>query len=406
MIVAAVLIVASVASAKPIEIKFWTLFTGGDGEFFDAMVKEFNASQSEIVAKNDTVKFSNYYTKLTAALAAMTAPDIVICHTERFVNYVPNGRFLALDSYAKQIGMDLSTYQPSVLDACKYKGKLYAIPMDVHPIVMYYNKDLLAKAGVTKVPVSLDELLAAATAVKEKTGAIGIVADNTTATYKAYTLSRMFYSMLKEQGYDFLNASCTKANFNNDAGVKAYNALNDMVNKLGVTPKGLDYDTSCADFKLGKAGFHFNGVWMVGSFSEQKDLKFGVCEFPALFGKNASWCGSHTFAIPVQKRQDPKKVVAAMKFINWMTEHGELWAKAGQMPTRMTVYQKDSFKSIPHISEYLSAAEHTFTVPATPKWDEIYDATSDCLEEAVAKNKDAKTALADMEKVINGILSK
>ena len=51
----------------PIEVTFWSLFTGGDGEFFDAMVDEFNRTHTDIVAKSDTVKFDNYYTKLTTA---------------------------------------------------------------------------------------------------------------------------------------------------------------------------------------------------------------------------------------------------------------------------------------------------------------------------------------------------
>ena len=50
---------AETKAEGPIEITFWSLFTGGDGEFFDAMVKELNASQSAIVMKNDMVKFDN-----------------------------------------------------------------------------------------------------------------------------------------------------------------------------------------------------------------------------------------------------------------------------------------------------------------------------------------------------------
>jgi multiple sugar transport system substrate-binding protein len=394
------------AQAKPVEITFWSLFTGGDGDYFDAMVKAFNESQTEIVAKTDTVKYTSYYTKLTAALAAKNAPDVIVSHQHQLINYVPNGAFLALDDYIKQEGMDLSTFQAAPLAGCRFDGKLYAIPMDVHPIVMYYNKDLLAKAGVTKVPESLAELLAAAKAVQAKTGAIGIAADNTTATYKAYTLSRMYLSLLKEQGYAFLDAANAKANFNNAAGAKAYQALSDMMNKDKVMPKGLDYDSSCADFKLGKAAFHFNGVWMVGSLSEQAGLNFGVVQFPALLGKNAGWCGSHTFAVPVQKSQDPAKALAAVKFIDWMTAHGELWAKAGHIPTRTTVYAKAEFKNLPHRSEYADAAQNTFSVPATAKWQEIFDTMSDSLEESIALNRDAKTALSSMETKINAILKK
>ena len=393
-------------SQKPIEIGFWSLFTGGDGAFFDAMVKEFNASQNEIVMKTDTVKFDNYYTKLTAALAAKNAPDVVVMHQDRLSNFVPNGVLLPLDDYIKKAGIDMSTFEQGPVSNCRFDGKLYAIPMDVHPLIMYYNTDLFAKAGIPKAPVSLAELIADAQAIQEKTGAIGIAADNTTATYKAYTLTRMFMSMLKEQGYSTLNANNTKANFNNEAGAKAYQALSDMVNKYKVTPKQLDYDSSVADFKLGKAGIHFNGVWVTGSFEQQPGLNFAAVKFPALFGTNASWSGSHTFAVPVQKTFDEKKVMAIMTFINWMTNHGYLWAKAGHVPTRKTAIYTPEFKSLPHRAGYADAVKYTFASPDTPKWPQCYDAISDSLEESVALNRDAKTALSNMEQVINAILAR
>ena len=394
----------TVGAQKPIEISFWSLFTGGDGEFFDAMVKAFNESQNEIVMKTDTVKFTNYYTKLTAALSAKNAPDVVVVHQSQLVNYVPNGVFLPLDEYVQKAKIDLSTFSPAPLNSCKFDGKLYAIPLDVHPLVMYYNKDLMAKAGVTKVPETLSELISAAKAIQDKTGAIGIALDNTTATYKAYTLTRMFMSLLMEQNTTILDASNKRANFNNEAGVKAYQALSDMVNKYKLVPKQLDYDSSVSSFKLGKAGFHFNGVWTVGAFESQSGLNFGVVQFPALLGKNAGWTDSHTFAVPVQKTIDPDRIMAVMKFINWMTQHGEMWAKAGHIPTRTTVYSKPEFKNLPHRAEYADAAKNTFSAPATPKWGELYDAISDSLEESIALNKDAKAALDQLEKKVNDIL--
>jgi multiple sugar transport system substrate-binding protein len=391
---------------KPLEITFWSLFTGGDGEFFDAMVKEFNASQNEIVMKTDTVKFDNYYTKLTAALAARTAPDVVVMHQDRLSTFVPSGVLLPLDAYAQRAGIDLSTFEQAPLNNCKIDNKLYAIPLDVHPIIMYCNLDLFAKAGITKLPETLSELFTAAETIQKKTGAEGIAADNTTATYKAYTLTRMFLSMLMEQGVSVFNADNTKANFNNDAGVKAYQALSDMVNKYKVTPKGLDYDSSVADFRLGKAGIHFNGVWVTGLFEQQPGLNFIAVKFPALFGTNAAWAGSHTFAIPAQKSIDEKKVMGAMKFIDWMTNHGYLWAKAGHVPTRKTAVDTKEFKSLPHRADYADAAKYVFPTPPTSKWPQCYDTISDSLEESIALNRDAKTALTRMEQTINEILKK
>ena len=394
------------AQAQKIEINFWSLFTGGDGEFFDGMVKEFNASQNEIIMKTDTVKFDNYYIKLTAALAAKNAPDVVVMHQDRLSSYVPSGSILPLNNYVEKVGVDMSTFEQAPLSSCTFDGKIYAIPMDVHPLIMYYNTALFEKAGLAKAPESLEELFAAAQTVQEKTGAIGISADNTTAKYKAYTLTRMFMSMLKEQGFTTLDATNTKANFNNAAGAKAYQALSDMVNKYNVTPKQLDYDSAVANFKLGKAGIHFNGVWVTGTFEQQPGLKFAAVKFPALFGANASWAGSHTFAIPAQKTMEEKRILAAVKFIDWMTTHGYLWAKAGHVPTRKTAVETAEFKSLPYRSGYSDASKYTFPPPDTPKWPQCYDAISDSLEESIALNRDAKTALATMEQVVNAILTK
>jgi multiple sugar transport system substrate-binding protein len=396
---------APAAQAGPVELTFWSLFTGGDGEFFDAMVDEFNKSQKEIVMKNDTVKFDNYYTKLTTALAAKKAPDVIVCHQANLLNYVPNGSLLPLDEYVSKNTLD--DFQTAPLSACRFGGKLYSLPLDVHPIVMYYNKDILKQAGIDKIPASADEFVAACKTIKEKTGKWGLAIDNTTGTYKAYTLTRLFFSMMIQQGGSFLTADNKKANFNNAYGETALNWLKDMVNKYQVNPNELDYDAAMNMFKLGDAAFYFNGVWATGTLEKVDGLNFAASPLPAFYGTEGwAWCGSHTLAIPVQENQDPKKVAAAVKFIDWMTAHGEMWAKAGHIPTRKSVVEKDAFKALPYRADYAGAAKYAAAPPSMAAWDEIYGTSSDLLEAAVTKNQDAKTALANMEKVVNGIIAK
>ncbi|MFA6784665.1 MAG: ABC transporter substrate-binding protein [Sphaerochaeta sp.] len=387
----------------PIEITFWSLFTGGDGEFFDAMVDTFNASQNEIVMKNDMVKFDNYYTKLTTALAAKTAPDVVVVHQGNLLNYVPSGSLLALDGLVDNA--TLADFQQAPLDGCRFDGKLYSLPFDVHPIVMYYNKDLLAKAGITTIPQSADDMVKAALAVKKATGKWGFAIDNTTGTYKAYTLTRLFMSMIAQQGGSLLNDDSTAPNFNNAYGEKSLEWLQSLVHESKVNPTELDYDAAMNVFKLGDAAFYFNGVWATGTLENVDGLNFGAAPLPAIMGGNAAWAGSHTLAIPVQKNQDSKRVEAAMTFIKWMTANGEMWAKAGHIPTRKSVAEKATFKALPYRADYAAAAAFALPTPRTPAWEEIYGTLSDKLEYAVTKNQNAKAALADMEKTVKDIIA-
>lgn len=389
----------------PIEVSFWSLFTGGDGEYFDAMIDEFNRTHTDIQMTTDTVKFDNYYTKLTAALAAGNAPDMIVLHQARIRNYGPTNQLLVLDDYLEGIDAPMEDFVASPLESCKLDGKLYALPLDVHPIIMYVNVGLLKEAGINDIPTNYEEIIAAAKAVKAKTGKMGIACDNTTAVYKAYTLTRLFFSMMKQQDGSLLSDDYTKATFNNEKGVVALKALIDMVNKYGVTPKGLDYDTSVNSFKLGEAAFHFNGVWATGTMESAEDLDFVAVPLPGLVGKPAAWGGSHTLAIPASKAVDEEHVDAILECMLWITAHGEMWAKAGHIPIRESVHESAEFKALPYRADYAGAASSFVAPPATPAWSEVYSNMSDLLEYAVANNSNPYTALNEMEKRVNEILA-
>lgn len=409
LVVAGAMLFASAAPEKsagkegPIELKFWSLFTGGDGEFFNAMIDEFNASQDEIHMTNDMVRFDDYYTRLTTALAAGTAPDVIVLHQARLINYVPSGVLLPLDDYVSE--EMLSDFQTAPLEACRMDGNLYAIPFDVHPIVMYSNKALLDAAGVTEIPETAEEFLAAAKAVKEATGEWGSLIDNTTGTYKAYTLTRLFVSLVNQQGGSMLTDDLSAAAFNNEYGYNALVGLQMLVNEAGVNPNELDYDAAMNMFKLGEGAFYFNGVWATGTLEQTEGLEFIASPLPPFMGKSAAWTDSHTFAIPVQKNQDPVKVEAAIKFIDWMTENAHLWAKAGNIPTRTSVLEGEEFNALPYRADYAAAVSSVIANPPTAAWGEIYETLSDLLESAVTHNEDPQTALDGMEATVNEIIS-
>ena len=46
------------------------------------------------------------------------------------------------------MGLSEASFAPATWDAVNVDGKQYAVPFDTHPIVLYYNKDKLAAAGL------------------------------------------------------------------------------------------------------------------------------------------------------------------------------------------------------------------------------------------------------------------
>ncbi|MGK9147673.1 sugar ABC transporter substrate-binding protein [Plantibacter flavus] len=110
--------------------------------------------------------FTDYWTKLRTQLSTGSAPCIVTVQSLRAANYTDV--LLPLDDLAESGGTALDEFDTTALDAMKVDGKLYALPYDTGPLVMFYNKDLFAEAGVAEPQPgwTVDDFEAAGAALK------------------------------------------------------------------------------------------------------------------------------------------------------------------------------------------------------------------------------------------------
>jgi len=106
-----------------------------------------------------TVKISqydvvDYFTKLTAGFVAGNAPDAFQNSVQYFQAYASQGQLLPLDSYIAKDNYNLSRFSVGT-SAWKFTdGKQYGLPLDWAATAIYYNKDMLAKAGFTAQDVN------------------------------------------------------------------------------------------------------------------------------------------------------------------------------------------------------------------------------------------------------------
>ncbi|MDR2618026.1 MAG: ABC transporter substrate-binding protein [Treponema sp.] len=392
-------------SENSLDLRCWSFFSGSDAEFFNAMIAEYNRIHPGIRIILEPMSYTGYDSTLASAIADGTAPDVAVIQHYSLPRYRHTGSLRAMDDMLEPLNAPLDDFMPIPLETCRFDGKLFALPLDIHPLALYYNTDLFDQAAIIKLPETYAELIQTALAVKNRTAAIGLTVDNTISSYKALTLTRLFISLLKQQDADLLTPDNAHAGFNNIAGEKALSAIIDLIEVSKVVPPGLDYDASVNAFRLGKAGMHINDVGVTGIFEKQKGLNFAVIPLPPLLGRNATWTGSHTLAIPVQQTPDPRKTEAVLRFILWMTEHGNLWAKAGYIPVRESVSRQSESLSLPYRAAYLDAAASTLMSSRIPAWDEIFSAVSDSLENSLTVNKSVKTILIDMERKVNEIIT-
>ena len=122
---------------------------------------------------------------------------------------------------------DWKDYQEGPVKATTADGKVVGVPIITEREVLYYRKDLLKAAGL-EVPKTMDELEAAAKAIKAASpGTAGFVA----RTGKSAAVTQ-FSSFLYSFGGDFTDAS-GKSAVNSDAAKKAYAFYGGLIKNYG-----------------------------------------------------------------------------------------------------------------------------------------------------------------------------
>ena len=356
-------------------IVWWDFLSGGDGIRMKALLEEFNKEHAGKV-KIDATTFEwgvPFYSKVQTAAAVGQGPDIMTYHESRMPLGVSTGTLSALTpEELAAAGIKADDFGAANWKAAQGPdGKQYGVPLDIHSIILYYNKDLLKKAGLLGEdgkPKGLDGAenfnAALAKLTKDGVSGISIPGDNASGW-------RIFYTLLNQQGGEFLKDGKFLDGANLDKATKALAEMNAWV-KNGWAPAHTEYPASIALFTSGKAAMHINGVWetttMVDLAKAGKLFDWGVMQIPVFFDKPATWADSHSFAIPDRKGNplSPEKRKVVLDTMHWFNVHSLAWAKGGHIPAYLPVQESAEFKALKPNADYVSLAKTAVFDPVSP----------------------------------------
>ncbi|WP_426452691.1 extracellular solute-binding protein [Paenibacillus sp. S-38] len=397
------------AGGQKTELVYWTLFAGGDGEYMDQMIKSFNSSQNDITIKNVKLEWAEYYTKLVTGVSGGKGPDIGISHTSKLPELIKAGVVTELDETAKDVNLDWNQYNENILKSAMVEGKHYAVPIDTHPFIMYYNKKHLAAAGLLgedgkpKIEPGPDGFVNFLTSMKGKLpqGVTPFAFSNNGDD--PYRLWWALYSQLG--GKDVISDDGKSPAIDMEKAVQAANYVKDLYYTSKVI-KSQDPDFY-KTFQSGQGAIMMTGVWATGTWETTKDLDFGATAIPSIYGSAKTWGDSHTIILPVTKKEDPKKREAALKFANYVAEKGgQVWAKAGHIPAHKAVFESSEYKALKYRSDYASVANDVVFAKASDKTWPKNDVLKKYLDEIWLNKTPAEAVFKKIEGELKTLLSK
>lgn len=127
---------------------------------------------------------------------------------------------------------------------------------------------------------------------------------------------------------------------------------------------------------------------------------------PQIFENRSSWGDSHTLVLPYARSVDQDKRKAALTFARWATDNGELWAKAGHIPSKETIKEKEEFQKMPYRMDYVEAADYvTFDSAGSYTWSIRTEITT-ALSKVWNKQITAAEAVEEASRGIERLLSR
>lgn len=285
------------------------------------LLDQFNKSHDfEVVWQTASADTGAYFDKLKTQLEAGSGPDVISGDVIWPAQFGFNGWVLDLsDMFDESMA---SGFLNGPIEAVTYQGKRYAVPWFTDAGMMYYRKDLLQKAGVSKPPTTYDELMSVAKQVEKATGTkFGDVFQGDNYEGGVCNAAEFIWGA----GGDILDPNDpTKVVIDSSSAQTGLTAERSLVTG-GVTPTAVvSYEEQQAHtaFLNGDSVFMRNWPYVVGlaadpSMSKIKPSQLGVTALPTSGGDTGYSClgGWNLF---INAQIDPSKKDKAWEFIKFM----------------------------------------------------------------------------------------
>jgi multiple sugar transport system substrate-binding protein len=304
---------------------------------------------------------------------------------------------------------DLSKLIPATVETAKYRDKLYAVPITSDGGLLYYRKDLLAKAGV-QPPKTWDEMTAACVAVQKLPEAKGMGCYS--GQFEKYEGLTVNFSEAVNSAGGVVVGKDGKPNVDTP---EALAGLEELTNgfKTGAIPKAaITYkeEEGRRAFQEGKLLFHRNWPYVYALASKTDGSskivgKFGVTSLPGKTGPGVSSLGGHDYAISAFA----KNKATAVDFINFMASEARQKANieaTSQAPTFASLYDDPALtKQFPYLAPLKTSILGAQPRPRVVKYGDVTAAIQQAAYDALTNKTPPKQALTDLQTKLSGLIT-
>lgn len=390
-------------------VNYWHIHTGDEAKVEDDLIAAYNASQD----KYEVVGLSmNDQQKLIVAMSSDEGPDVVFSSNSNLTTYYFNGLLKDLQEYIDRDQIDLSQWTKKSIEACTFEGDIYAMPESGgSQIQMFYNKDLLAEAGYSEPPATMEELYEMSEKITKLDGDGNIEVMGYPLFPLASARQELIYAFggrwwdddgnLTPDSEGILESLHMNMQVREKYGVEKVQAFVGTANTNRYTEQDM--------FFTGNQAFRFDGAWLTAMIlNNNPDLNYGIAMVPGTKAhpenQGVSRYEAGTLTMPI----NAKCKEGAWDFIKFASSfEGSKIMDIGRSvtPARLDLMDDPDIRAIPGLDAFIEATklENGINYPKIKDYAKYVSLIDNALDLVYNGYQTPEEAMADLAKQCEGL---
>ncbi|MFQ5607442.1 MAG: extracellular solute-binding protein [Candidatus Zixiibacteriota bacterium] len=364
---------------SPVTIDWWHFWTDPTIKpTIKAIVKDFENENPNIKVNLTELTWANGHEKIVVALASGSGPDLLELGSDWIPEFVEAERLTDLTANLSATRDLFVSWEPVTSG-----GRLYGRPWILGTRVMFYNRDLLAKAGygAEYIPFNLSQFEEAAYKIDSLGAEISGWGSNAAESHRLYKKFLPFFWSHNASFYSENNEFGVVSSMEGGAALKLYKELHESCSMVETQRRLEDA------FLEGKVGCVLSGDWLLKRIRNEKpEFNFATGLFPGKKVAGTSFLGGEYLVVNAAS----KKKGAALRLLRFITspESQLRFCKANFTPTPSSIEcAKDSFFiSDRHFMTFVKQLRLSKAPPFEPTWVYIEDEFEKAVERTLFEN--------------------
>jgi len=404
---AAVLLIAALAGChrQPAgeTVRFWAM--GREAEVVTELVADFEKENPGIHVEVQNIPMTAAHEKLLTAFAADGLPDVCQLGNTWLPEFATLDALEPLQPFVDRSKViDPKDYFPGVWDTNIVNGTLYGVPWYVDTRLLFYRKDMLAEAGVTRTPQTWAEFEQAMAAVKRHVG------PDRYAILMPLNEFEQQLSFALQQDDTLLRDHDNYGNFRGPGFRKALAFYANMFEQ-GWAPKLSETQISNVwyEFFNGSYAFYLSGPWNVREFRLRQPAalegKWGTMALPGPNGPGAGIAGGSSLVI-LRRSEHKESAWKLIEFLSRPQVQARFHAIIGDLPPRRSTWAYPSLANDPLAKAFGDQLERVRATPKVLEWERIVQEMRLVTERVVRGGESQDAAVKELDKRVDEILAK